>query len=277
MADDNSNTITHELNTTQGSAQAPAQSQVTQQNHEESLKHSYEDLARRDRELHEREVAFKEGQRAIKQLAELRQRAKDDPFGVTRDLGIDTLALGDAILGEDRGQPELDSIDVYAQKIQELEQWKQQQELRLARAEQKRAIRRILRADEGTDYGILRSLHGDYGDQIEEEALVLAEDAYRRTGESQDYRKILTHLEEQKEKEYYALTERFGSINKIKEKSGVNEQPANLPRESGINQGKPAPLTLSNDMSGQPAQETKHPLTREDRRRLFLQSDFFKK
>lgn len=286
MADSNitTETITHALHSGDEQPQQPQQHEQQQQqqqheqqqpseSHEQALARSYDDLARRDRELHAREVAYKEGQKAIKELAALRQRAKEDPYAVTRDLGIDTLALGDAIMGNTE-EPEQNTADVYAQKIQELERWKQEQELRYARNEQKRIIRRALHADETADFGILRNLHADYSDQIEEEILNVAEDWYRRTGESQDYNKIIAHIEKQKEKEFYALTNRFNNITKLKE--GKSQPATILPLNDMGAPGKPA-ATLSNDMAGQPPHEDKKPLTREDRRRLFLQSGFLKK
>ena len=282
MADNNitTETITHALHSgdEQPQQQQPPQQQQqpseSSESHEQALARSYDDLARRDRDLHAREVEYKEGQKAIKELAALRQRAKEDPYAVTRDLGIDPLALGDAIMGNTEEPAEQNTADMYAQKIQELEQWKQQQELRYARNEQKRVIRRVLHADETADFGILRNLHADYSDQIEEEILNLAEDWYRRTGESQDYAKIIAHIEKQKEKEFYALTNRFNTITKLKE--GKSQPATILPLNDRGAPGKPA-ATLSNDMAGQPPREDKKPLTREDRRRLFLQSGFLKK
>jgi hypothetical protein len=272
----------------QGSTPSQAESDPGQQVSDppaDQLAQSYEDLLRRDRELKERSDRVSQREKELQEFEEIRRLARENPLEATRRLGVDHFALGDAILGSDEPaeQPRGD-LSAIQQELEDLKQWKQQQEQYNAQTAEKRLIRQVIAESDGCEF-LQHSFRTSPG-QVEEAIYNRAVQQYEKTREPPKYRDIINELEKELTAQAFALTESYSKINKYKERFGDLSQiekkvqnstpPPVEPQQETPKPTQTQSLTLSNDLGAQPSIETVTLRSQAERREAFRKHKFFK-
>lgn len=231
------------------------------------LSRSYDDLAKKDRELHERYQRIRAQESELKELADLRRAAKENPGEVLHRLQINPMSLSDSILGIDpkKGDDEGD-VGALKSQIAELRQWKAQQEQETMFH---REAQRIRSAVDSAQHEFVSMSMAEDPDRVTRDVLNEASVVYRETGAFPDYAKILNKIEDRYTTNVLALMEKLSGAKKVKEK--LQLVTAQKPNETKKASKK---TMLTNDLNDSPTERRERIATDaagiDARRRAFL-------
>lgn len=225
------------------------------------LTRSYEDLARRDRELQQRYAKIRESEAQLQKAGELAERLRTDPLGVLKDHGHNFYDLADQVLnsGSSEKHSAAEVPTAVKQEIEELKQFKQQWLADRYRSDNVQKINRVL-AEASDKYPLVSQIARDDA-SIYDTILRSAIEQERQTGRQPSYNELLEQAEQNCEKNIFAFYERFGKIDKVRNQVSQlfasNQTPAANQTPKAAPTKNKQPQTLSNTMTGEAKTEVK--------------------
>lgn len=231
---------------------------------QDPLERSYEDLARRDRELQDRLANARELEQQARQWQAIQQQAQQDPGAVLHQLGINPYTLPDKLLGiepeEPQGQQQIPKDMLTRAEAQQMfqEQLAHQQQV----MQQQQGIAQMI---QGSDHELIRD-RAQRDPRFVGEIFEEATQRYRDHGTLPDIPAILREREEREQANIYASLDRVLQLGNVREyvesklRSG-NETPQ-APKKTPP-AGAPQ-QTLSQQHKEEPHQEER-PMTDEER------------
>lgn len=225
---------------------------------------SAEDVARRDRELLEAQATLNASKQQFQEYQQLREQAATDPLAAARAMGIDPMALAEAVLGggqeqEEQAPPD-PALQTLTEQVRSLSEQLSAQQAEGQRNTEMGKISSVVAASAET-LPMLNTLAQE-NPAILNDVYQAAADFHQRTGQIPDYQQVAADVEKR-----YA-TNVFNSLKALSTLPSVQEQlktlltPADKPTSPANN--PPAPqaetgtggTTLTQDMSQEALTET---------------------
>ena len=225
---------------------------------------SAEDIARRDRELLEAQATVQAQLGQLQEYQQLRQQAAEgDQLAAARALGIDPMALAEAVLGggqEAEQAPPDPALQTLTEQVRSLSEQLSAQQAEGQRNTEMGKISSVVAASAET-LPMLNTLAAE-NPAILQDVYAAAADYHQRTGQIPDYGQMAADVEKQ-----YAANV-FNSLKALSTLPSVQEQlktlltpadkptsPANNPPTQAVETGTGG-TTLTQDMAGEPLTET---------------------
>lgn len=194
---------------------------------EEKLSKIQADLDRRDRELYAKEGAIKAYQKQLDEYGNLKKMASEKPIDAIRAIGLDPLALANAMLGEppprNETSPELEALKKELGDLKAIiNRTHQQTQKDVEYAKIKNLI-----SGNAKKYEVLDALRQE-GDTIVHETWGRLEKIFGETGKVPDYTQLLDNLENEYSEKIKPTLTRLTKIEKLKkeiEKLEGNRKP----------------------------------------------------
>ena len=224
---------------------------------------SAEDVARRDRELLEAQAAVNAQRQQLEEYQQLRQQAAEDPMAAARAMGIDPMALAEAVLGggQEAEAPPDPHIQTLTEQVRSLsEQLSAQQAESLRNAEMGK-ISAVVTASAET-LPMLNTLAAE-NPAILQDVYAAAADYHQRTGQIPDYGQVAATVEKRYADNVFQSLRALSTLPLVQEQLKTLLAPADKPTSPANNPPTPAVVTgtgetqtLTADMAGEPLVDT---------------------
>jgi hypothetical protein len=191
---------------------APASSEATP-GAPDALSPKFAALARREKAIQDKDAWLKSEQKKLEDQrgeirkqaqAELRERLRQDPFGLLSEEGL----TGEQLLNLQANQPspEAQKLTLLEQKLAQIEKDKADAQTANYQAARKQALGDISRiVQTNPDFEVIKALG------LEEQVVSKLEDAYKTTGTLPDYESVCREIEE----EYFPMALEIAKLAKI--------------------------------------------------------------